>query len=168
MTGQIGTDGQVSIATNPTDGGRTMTVVFNDLGSILRFLGTYPQLQGGAGSFVLAQNTETKVDTGSVNLKNFAIVDEKNHSAVLTEDGIQKCEKLLGIPNLYDDLEGEWVHHITQGLRAHHLYQRGGRRRKLSWGIRYQDRCAREAGAWRYERRELLLDWAQDLPLESE
>ena len=51
---------------------------------------------------------------------------------------------------------------------AHHLYQRGGRRRKLSWGIRYQDRCAREAGAWRYERRELLLDWAQDLPLESE
>ena len=53
-----------------------------------------------------------------------AIVDEKNHTAVLTEDGINKCEKLLGIPNLYDDLEGEWVHHITQALRAHHLYHR--------------------------------------------
>jgi len=53
-----------------------------------------------------------------------AIVDEKNHTAVLTEDGIQKAEKLLGIPNLYDDLEGEWVHHITQALRAHHLYHR--------------------------------------------
>jgi len=53
-----------------------------------------------------------------------AIVDEKNHTAVLTEDGIQKCEKLLGIPNLYDDIEGEWVHHITQALRAHHLYAR--------------------------------------------
>ena len=53
-----------------------------------------------------------------------AIVDEKNHTAILTEEGIQKCEKLLGIPNLYDDLEGEWVHHITQALRAHHLYQR--------------------------------------------
>ena len=53
-----------------------------------------------------------------------AIVDEKNHTAVLTEDGINKCEKLLGIPNLYDDLEGEWVHHITQALRAHHLYSR--------------------------------------------
>ena len=53
-----------------------------------------------------------------------AIVDEKNHTAVLTEDGINKCEKLLGIPNLYDDLEGEWVHHITQALRAHHLYGR--------------------------------------------
>jgi len=53
-----------------------------------------------------------------------AIVDEKNHSAVLTEEGIQKCEKLLGIVNLYDDLEGEWVHHITQALRATHLYHR--------------------------------------------
>ncbi|MBI5630246.1 MAG: preprotein translocase subunit SecA [Elusimicrobia bacterium] len=53
-----------------------------------------------------------------------AIIDEKNHCAVLTEDGVQKAEKLLGIPNLYDDLEGEWVHHITQALRAHHLYHR--------------------------------------------
>jgi uncharacterized protein (TIGR02246 family) len=51
---------------------------------------------------------------------------------------------------------------------AHHLYERDGRTRKLSWGIRYQDRCARESGAWRYERRELLLDWSQDLPLDSE
>jgi preprotein translocase subunit SecA len=53
-----------------------------------------------------------------------AIVDEKNHTAVLTEDGIQKSEKLLGLGNLYDDLEGEWVHHITQALRAHYLYKR--------------------------------------------
>jgi ketosteroid isomerase-like protein len=50
---------------------------------------------------------------------------------------------------------------------AHHLYERDGRSWKLSWGIRYQDRCVREAGAWRYVRRELVLDWAQDLPLES-
>ncbi len=53
-----------------------------------------------------------------------AIVDEKNHTAVLTEEGIQKSEKLLGLANLYDDLEGEWVHHITQALRAHYLYKR--------------------------------------------
>jgi preprotein translocase subunit SecA len=53
-----------------------------------------------------------------------AIVDEKNHTAVLTEDGIQKCEAMLGLKNLYDDLEGEWVHHITQALRAHFLYKR--------------------------------------------
>jgi hypothetical protein len=51
---------------------------------------------------------------------------------------------------------------------AHHLYERAGRKRKLSWGIRYQDRCVREGGGWRYARRELLLDWSQDLPLEGD
>ncbi len=53
-----------------------------------------------------------------------AVIDEKNHTAVLTEQGINKAEKLLGLSNLYDDLQGEWVHHITQSLRAHHLYKR--------------------------------------------
>jgi preprotein translocase subunit SecA len=52
------------------------------------------------------------------------IVDEKNHSVVLTEQGIQKCERMLKVPSLYDDLENEWVHHITTALRAHSLYKK--------------------------------------------
>ncbi|MEO6013274.1 MAG: hypothetical protein ABIQ30_06785 [Devosia sp.] len=83
MQAQIGTAGQLSVATNPTDNGRTMTVVFNDLGSVLRFVGVYAQLQGGEGSFTLAQNTSTKVDSGTVSLKNFAVVDEKNVAALM-------------------------------------------------------------------------------------
>jgi preprotein translocase subunit SecA len=51
-------------------------------------------------------------------------VDEKAHNVTLTDQGIAKCEKLLGIPSLYDDISGEWVHHINQALRAHNLYQR--------------------------------------------
>ena len=53
-----------------------------------------------------------------------AIVDEKNHTVVTTEEGVAKCEKLLGVTNLYDDIQSEWVHHITQGLRAHHLFKK--------------------------------------------
>ncbi|MFN0118697.1 MAG: preprotein translocase subunit SecA [Elusimicrobiota bacterium] len=52
------------------------------------------------------------------------IVDEKNHTVVLTEEGIQKCEQLLKVPSLYDDLENEWVHHITTALRAHNLFKK--------------------------------------------
>src|SRR3990167_7278271 len=52
------------------------------------------------------------------------LVDEKAHTTTLTEQGVAKCERLLGLKNLYDDLSGEWVHHITQALRAHHLYKR--------------------------------------------
>ena len=51
---------------------------------------------------------------------------------------------------------------------AHHVYERDGRQRMLDWGIRYQDHCEREAGAWRYARRDLVLDWSQDLPLGGE
>lgn len=52
------------------------------------------------------------------------IVDEKNHTVVLTEQGTQKCERLLKIPSLYDDIEGEWVHHITTALKAQNLFKR--------------------------------------------
>ncbi|MDR3256085.1 MAG: preprotein translocase subunit SecA [Endomicrobium sp.] len=52
------------------------------------------------------------------------LIDEKNHSAVLTEQGVQKAEKVLGIKNIYDDLQSEWVHHITQAIKAHNLFRR--------------------------------------------
>jgi preprotein translocase subunit SecA len=52
------------------------------------------------------------------------IVDEKAHTATLTDAGIGKCERLLGVKSLYDDISGEWVHHITQSIRAHRLYQK--------------------------------------------
>lgn len=53
-----------------------------------------------------------------------AIIDEKAHTATLTETGIAKAEKFLNVANLYNDVESEWVHHINQALRAHHLYER--------------------------------------------
>ena len=52
------------------------------------------------------------------------LVDEKNHSVMLTDEGIKKCERLLGLKSLYDDVSGEWVHHITQAIRAHELFHR--------------------------------------------
>ncbi len=49
-------------------------------------------------------------------------VDEKHRSVGLTEEGVLKCEKLLGVGNLYDPVNMEWNHHVQQGLRAHVLY----------------------------------------------
>ena len=49
---------------------------------------------------------------------------------------------------------------------ANHLFERDGRPVKLDWGIRYQDRYRRGAdGTWRIARRELIVDWEQELPL---
>jgi len=52
------------------------------------------------------------------------IVNEKNHTVNLTEDGIIKCQELLSVKNLYDDMQSEWEHHIRQAIRAHALYKK--------------------------------------------
>src|SRR5215469_16601504 len=51
-------------------------------------------------------------------------IDEKHKSAALTEEGVLKVEKLLGLANLYDPTNIEFNHHVQQALRAHVLYQR--------------------------------------------
>ena len=51
-------------------------------------------------------------------------VDEKAHSAMLTDDGVETMEKLLGVDNLYEATNIALVHHVQQGLRAHTLYKR--------------------------------------------
>jgi preprotein translocase subunit SecA len=51
-------------------------------------------------------------------------VDEKAHSAMLTDSGVEKVEKLLDIENLYDPANIAHNHHVAQALRAHTLYKR--------------------------------------------
>jgi preprotein translocase subunit SecA len=51
-------------------------------------------------------------------------VDEKHRTVALTEEGVLKAEKLLGIGNMFDPANIEWNHHVQQALRAHVLFQR--------------------------------------------
>jgi preprotein translocase subunit SecA len=52
------------------------------------------------------------------------IIDEKARAVALTEQGIETCEGLLHIDNLYDPQHIAVLHHIQQALRAHALYRR--------------------------------------------
>jgi len=51
-------------------------------------------------------------------------VEEKHKNVMLTEAGIEECEKALGLENLYADFNTEWVHHISQALRAHVIFHK--------------------------------------------
>ena len=75
---------------------------------------------------MITEKDEVKAKYEGINLDEGvdAIIDEKAHTATLTDTGIAKAEKFLNVPNLYNDVESEWVHHINQALRAHHLYER--------------------------------------------
>ena len=51
-------------------------------------------------------------------------VDEKARTALLTEEGVAQCERILSIDNLFDPQNIMLQHHIQQSLRAHHAYKR--------------------------------------------
>jgi preprotein translocase subunit SecA len=51
-------------------------------------------------------------------------IDEKMRAATLTEKGIEKMEKHLGIGNIYETGGVQIVHHIEQALKARTLFKR--------------------------------------------
>src|SRR5438477_1653273 len=64
-----------------------------------------------------------KVIPGLIRDRDFT-VDEKARSVVLTDDGVEKVEAKLSVPNLYDPEQIETLHHVEQALRAHTLYRK--------------------------------------------
>jgi preprotein translocase subunit SecA len=64
-----------------------------------------------------------KVEKGEPEEGDYA-VDEKMKSVILTEQGVARCEELLGIDNLYDPGHIDTLHHVNQALRAHALFKR--------------------------------------------
>ncbi|AQS60315.1 preprotein translocase subunit SecA [Desulforamulus ferrireducens] len=52
------------------------------------------------------------------------VVDEKAHTVLLTEEGVDKVEKLLGVENLYDEANMELNHYLNQSLKAYGLMHR--------------------------------------------
>lgn len=51
-------------------------------------------------------------------------VDEKQKSVALTEDGVDKIEKMLDIENLYDPRNIDINHAVQQSLKAHVMFHR--------------------------------------------
>jgi len=51
-------------------------------------------------------------------------LDEKAHSAMLTDTGVSVVEQKLDIDNLYAPRNLEWLHHVNTALKAHTLYKR--------------------------------------------
>jgi preprotein translocase subunit SecA len=50
--------------------------------------------------------------------------DEKRKTVILTDEGVEKIEKVLGIDNLYGSENIRTIYHLQQALRAHALFHR--------------------------------------------
>jgi preprotein translocase subunit SecA len=60
----------------------------------------------------------------SLNREGDYEVDEEKRTVAPTEEGIAKVERALGVDNLYDLVSSNYVHQLTQALKAKELYRR--------------------------------------------
>jgi preprotein translocase subunit SecA len=51
-------------------------------------------------------------------------IDEKMRAVTLTENGINKIEKILGSSNIYEEKGIKYLHHLEQSLKAEALFKR--------------------------------------------
>jgi preprotein translocase subunit SecA len=72
----------------------------------------------------LKQGKEEKDKYGNKTTTGDFLVDEKSRTAVLTEEGVARAEKLLKVDNLYDLTNIDLLHGTEQALRAHTLYKK--------------------------------------------
>ncbi len=98
--------------------------VVDEVDSILIDEARTPLIISGAGEE--SADLYGKIDKMIPRLKREVdyTVDEKGHSAMLTDDGVEKMEQLLEVDNLYAASNIQLVHHVSQALKAHTLYKR--------------------------------------------
>ncbi|HEX2229051.1 MAG TPA: preprotein translocase subunit SecA, partial [Candidatus Binatia bacterium] len=79
-----------------------------------------PKLQRGA----IIQGDPTQEDRAAIEKQGDYTVDEKSRAVTLTESGVAKIERLLGVHNLYDPRQIDTLHHVQQALKAHAIFKR--------------------------------------------
>ena len=79
-----------------------------------------PKLQRGA----VIQGDPSQEERAAIEAKGDYTVDEKSRSVTLTESGVAKVERLLGVHNLYDPRQIDTLHHVQQALKAHAIFKR--------------------------------------------
>ncbi len=74
-----------------------------------------------------AENPESYIQFAKVAAKLIPedyTLDEKRKSVALTDDGVERVQKMLGVKNLYTPDNIRTVYHMDQALRAQALYRR--------------------------------------------
>ena len=74
-----------------------------------------------------AENPESYLQFAKITNKLIAadfVLDEKRKMVSLTDDGVEKVQRLLGVKNLYSPEYVRSVYHLDQALKAHTLFKR--------------------------------------------
>ena len=76
-----------------------------------------------AKQMIRGEKIETKAGEPEQTTGDF-VVDEKNRTIVMTEDGLQKAQDLIEVENLYTLENAALSHHLDQALKAHYIFEK--------------------------------------------
>ncbi|HQR73320.1 MAG TPA: preprotein translocase subunit SecA [Sulfurovum sp.] len=81
----------------------------------------YAQADAIAKQMIRGEKLATKPGEPEQTTGDF-IVDEKNRTIVMTEEGLQKAQDLFEVENLYNLENAALSHHLDQALKAHYIF----------------------------------------------
>ena len=77
-----------------------------------------PSMDSGTGYAMFAEVAK------NLDVEKHCVLDEKRKSVALSDDGVERVQKLLNIENLYDPEHIKLIYHMDQALKAQMLFQR--------------------------------------------
>ncbi|MDQ7084983.1 MAG: preprotein translocase subunit SecA [Sulfurovum sp.] len=82
----------------------------------------YLQADTIAKQMIAGEKLKTRAGEDEETTGDF-IIDEKNKSLIMTEDGLQKAQDLFEVENLYSLENASLSHHLDQALKAHNIFE---------------------------------------------
>ena len=82
----------------------------------------YAKADAIAKQMIRGEKLDTKAGEPEQTTGDF-VVDEKNRTIVMTEDGLQKAQDLFEVENLYSLENATLSHHLDQALKAHYIFE---------------------------------------------
>ena len=98
--------------------------IIDEVDNILIDEARTPLIISGPADLDLGRYVEADKVARQLRKEEHFTVDEKQHNATLTDEGIRRAEELAGVESFYTAGNMEWPHLIDNSLKAHHLYKR--------------------------------------------
>ncbi len=97
--------------------------VIDEVDNILIDEARTPLIISGPAHMNLGKYAEADRVARQLKKETHFVLDEKNRSANLTDEGVREAERLAGVESFYTPGNMEWPHLIDNALKAHHLYK---------------------------------------------
>ncbi len=104
--------------------GKLAYAIIDEVDNILIDEARTPLIISGPAHSDIGRYAEVDKIARSLSKDEHFTVNEKDHTATLTDEGVRHAEKLAGVESFYTAGNMDWPHMIDNALKAHNLYKK--------------------------------------------